>query len=155
MPRRTEPDPFAQAIGLRVRAFRQSAGLTLEQLAYESDLGSKGHLSDLEKGLVVPNVHTLRSLAEHLGVLVADLVVNPAGSVREELFAGTLGAKDSELRLLMMRLRKAQPARVYPALASTRTLSVADKNARSAGVTRAKTDVSIKRAPTKRKPAKS
>ena len=85
MPRRAEPDPLALEIGQRVRALREAAGLTLEKLAYESDLRSKGHLSSLERGLVMPTVLTLQRIAERLGVLVADLVIIPGRSDREQL----------------------------------------------------------------------
>jgi len=47
MPRRTTPDPIALAVGARIRQLRREQGLTLEKLAYESDLGSKGYLSDI------------------------------------------------------------------------------------------------------------
>lgn len=48
--------------------------MTIEKLAYESDLGSKGHLSSLERGLVLPTIETIRVLAERLGVLPLDLL---------------------------------------------------------------------------------
>ena len=66
MPRRAEPDPLCLAVGQRLRALRTEAGLTLEQLAARTALGSKGHLSNLEKGLVCPTVQTLKSLADAL-----------------------------------------------------------------------------------------
>ena len=56
----------------------------MEKLAYESELGSKGHLSNLEKGLAVPTIETLRVLAERLGVLPVDLL-NVGATAREEL----------------------------------------------------------------------
>jgi len=85
MPRRTKPDALALAIGLRIRALREEAGLTQEKLAYTSELGSKGHLSSLEKGLVMPTVATLRSIADRLDVLVADLVNDPTENERAKL----------------------------------------------------------------------
>lgn len=85
MPRRSEPDPLALAIGQRVKRLREEAGLTIEKLAYESEFSSKGHLSSLERGLVMPTVSSLQRLADRLGVLVADLVTDPAGSDRERL----------------------------------------------------------------------
>ena len=57
----------------------------MEKLAYESEVGSKGHLSSLEKGLVMPTVETLDKLAARLDVLVVDLVINPEKSERERL----------------------------------------------------------------------
>ncbi len=68
MPRRSTPDPLAQRIGARIRELRQEAGLTLEKLAYESEVGSKGFLSDVEKGLARPTVETLAAIAERLEV---------------------------------------------------------------------------------------
>jgi transcriptional regulator with XRE-family HTH domain len=83
MPRRRRPDPLAHLVGARIRQLREEAGLTLEKLAYESDLGSKGHLSDLEKGLTRPNVHTLKVLADHLGLLPLDLLTFPEQDQRQ------------------------------------------------------------------------
>ena len=52
-------------------------GLTLEKLAYESEVGSKGFLSDVEKGLARPTVETLAAIAERLEVKLLDLVTFP------------------------------------------------------------------------------
>jgi transcriptional regulator with XRE-family HTH domain len=38
----------------------------LEKLAYESEVGSKGFLSDIEKGLARPTLATLAALSERL-----------------------------------------------------------------------------------------
>lgn len=78
MPRRRKPDILAAAIGARIRQLREEAGLTAEKLAYESELGSKGFLSDIEKGLARPSVTTLKVIADHLGVRLLDLVTFPA-----------------------------------------------------------------------------
>jgi transcriptional regulator with XRE-family HTH domain len=85
MPRRKSPHPLAAAVGRRIRQLREEAGLTIEKLAFESEVRSKGHLSSIEKGLVMPTVATLSSLAERLGVLVADLVINPDADDRQKL----------------------------------------------------------------------
>lgn len=77
MPRRDAPDPLAAAVGQRIRALREARGWNLERVAFESGLASKGHLSDIEHGRVVPTVATLRTLAEHFGVEVLDLVTFP------------------------------------------------------------------------------
>ena len=63
--------------------------MTLEKLAYESELGSKGHLSDLEHGLAVPNVRTLHKLADHLGVRLLDLLTFPDQDKRQRLIDRT------------------------------------------------------------------
>jgi len=84
MPRRTIPDPLALAVGERIKVLREEAGLTIEKLAYETDV-SKGHLSSIEKGLVRPTIQTLQVLADGLGVLLLDLVTFPADGDRQRL----------------------------------------------------------------------
>ena len=59
--------------------------MTIEQLAEESNTGSKGHLSNIERGLVRPNIHTLKQIADGLGVKALDLLTFPKRSVRERL----------------------------------------------------------------------
>lgn len=87
MPRRSSPDPVAAKIGHRVRAFREAQGYTLEKLAFEGGLSSKGHLSDLENGRLIPTVRTLHALATHLGIELMDLLTFPDTSVRHRLVA--------------------------------------------------------------------
>lgn len=105
-------DPLAASVGQRVRALREARGLTLEKLAFESGLSSKGHLSDLEHGRLMPTVATLRTLAERLGVELMDLVVFPETSVRHRLVAKTLGVPERRLEKLLAELDSiAAPAR--------------------------------------------
>ena len=101
MPRREQADPLAAKIGARIRALRQAIGLTQEKLAYEGGLKSKGHLSGIEKGLVLPTVHTLAILAERLEVDVLDLVTFPEDSVRQQLVDRTRRLKPGTLRRLL------------------------------------------------------
>ena len=72
MPRRNRPDPLAQVIGQRLRQLREQRGLTAEKVAYESDVGSKGFLSDIEHGLALPSLQTLDRLAKYLEVQLFD-----------------------------------------------------------------------------------
>lgn len=97
MPRRQNPDPLAQRIGQRIRQLRQRAGLSLEKLAYESELGSKGHLSDLERGLTRPTINTLKAVADRLGVPLLDLVTFPEDSERERLVEALRELPDEEV----------------------------------------------------------
>src|SRR5258708_6392243 len=89
MPRRARPDPLARRIGERLRELRHERGMTLEALAWARDdaraAGSKGHLSDLERGLAVPNVATLARLADSLGCSIADLVTFPERDERQRV----------------------------------------------------------------------
>ncbi len=107
MPRRSIPDPLAQRIGARVRALRKEAGLTLEKLAYESEVGSKGFLSDIEKGLARPTVETLNAIAERLEVELFDLVTFPDESERQRLVDRTRHLTKGAVRRL---LRRTSPA---------------------------------------------
>ena len=89
VPRRSTPDPFAAAIGQRVRAMREARGWRLEQLAWSGGRSSKGHLSDLENGRLVPTIASLQGVAQLLGVDVVDLLVDPKQSLRHQLIAAS------------------------------------------------------------------
>ncbi len=103
MTRRSEVDPLSAAIGARIRMFRDEAGLTLEKLAYETDQ-SKGHLSDIERGYSRPSIATLNRIAEHLGVLLLDLVTFPEDDARQEVTDRLRGLSDKDLRQLRREL---------------------------------------------------
>ncbi|HXJ22030.1 MAG TPA: helix-turn-helix transcriptional regulator [Polyangia bacterium] len=123
MPRRAKPDTLSQAVGARIRQLREELGITMEQLAYESEVSSKGHLSNIERGLVRPTAYTLNALAERLGVDLADLVTFPAESERARLFDLTRQLPAARVRLLLQeaeemaarapRLRAAEPPARY------------------------------------------
>lgn len=89
MPRRTSPDEIAIAVGERIRSLRQAAGLSIQDLAERSGIYSKGHISNVERGLVRPNVQTLKQIAEGLGVLPLDLLTFPADGARQKLIEAT------------------------------------------------------------------
>jgi transcriptional regulator with XRE-family HTH domain len=114
MPRRHSPDPDAKAIGRRIRALRCEAELTQEKLAYESDLGSKGYLSDIEQGLALPTVKTLRVLAERLDVLPLDLLTEPDADPRQKLIDRTRGLTVGALRKLLRQIPSPRSPRGTP-----------------------------------------
>jgi transcriptional regulator with XRE-family HTH domain len=105
MPRRQTADPLAQAVGERIRHLREEAGLTIEKLAYESELGSKGHLSTLERGLARPTIQTLKALADRLEVKLLDLVTFPDEDDRAKLIDRTREMSASEIRRLLKQSR--------------------------------------------------
>jgi transcriptional regulator with XRE-family HTH domain len=120
VPRLRRPDPLSQRVGARIRELREEQGLTLEKLAYESDVGSKGFLSDIERGLARPTLRTLTALADHLGVALLDLVTFPAQGERQELVDRTRRASAAQIRawlaeapspLLRPPKRRAKPRR--------------------------------------------
>jgi transcriptional regulator with XRE-family HTH domain len=85
MPRRSSPDQLALEVGRRIREIREEEGLTIQELAETSELGSKGHLSNMERGLVRPNIQTLKQIADGLGVLPLDLMTFPRHDHRQRL----------------------------------------------------------------------
>jgi transcriptional regulator with XRE-family HTH domain len=85
MPRRKKPDDLALLVGERIRELREDEGLTIQDLAETSELGSKGHLSSMERGLVRPNIQTLKQIADGLGVLPLDLLNFPSHDTRQKL----------------------------------------------------------------------
>lgn len=67
MPRRLIPEPLAAKVGARIRELRTERGLSIAALAASAGL-SKGHLSSVERGLVLITVNTLEVTARALGV---------------------------------------------------------------------------------------
>lgn len=73
-------------IGLSVKAARRRLGLSVQQLADQSGL-SLGLVSQLERGMGNPSLHTLRSLADALGLSLSrlvDPVLDDVGIVRAD-----------------------------------------------------------------------
>ncbi len=66
----------SQTVGLRIRQFRESAGLTQKGLAHAADIG-RVTLVRLEKGEQTPRFKTLDAIAKALGIRVAELLVEP------------------------------------------------------------------------------
>ncbi|MDX2055495.1 MAG: helix-turn-helix transcriptional regulator [Polyangiaceae bacterium] len=101
MPRRDHVDPIGAKLGQRIRALREEQGLTQEKLAYEAGLKSKGHLSGIEKGLVLPTIQTLSLLAERLGTELVDLLTFPDESDRHRLIDLSRSMKVGTIRRLV------------------------------------------------------
>lgn len=101
MPRRDEVDPLAEKIGRRIRSLRQAVNITQEKLAYEGGLRSKGHLSGIENGRILPTLSTLALLAERLDVELLDLVTFPDDSSRQLLIDLTRRLKPGTVRRLI------------------------------------------------------
>lgn len=111
MPRRIAPDKLALEVGQRIREIRLAAGLTIEELANTSKLGSKGHLSNMERGLVRPNIQTLKLIANGLGVLPLDLMTFPKKNVRQKLVDLTRTLSVKQLNETLRWLGKSQATR--------------------------------------------
>ncbi len=63
--------------------------MSIQDLAERSAIYSKGHLSNVERGLVRPNVQTLKQIAEGLGVLPLDLMTFPEQDARQKVIEAT------------------------------------------------------------------
>jgi len=115
MPRRDSPDDVALAVGQRIRELREDQDMTIQQLAETSAIGSKGHLSNMERGLVRPNVQTLKQVADGLGVLPLDLVTFPKMDIRQRLVDLTRALSKSKLaeilRAVLRHHREAKASR--------------------------------------------
>ena len=76
------------AIGARIKAARERAGMTQEDLAAELDM-SPTHISVLERGRKAPKLETLVNIANTLHVstdmLLQDVVVRAADGLASEL----------------------------------------------------------------------
>ncbi len=104
MPRRKTPDPTAKAVGQRIRQLRSERGLTAERLAFESDLASKGYLSDIEKGRASPSLRTLQVIADYLEVLLVDLFTFPERDDRQALIDRSRWLSAGSVRKLLRDL---------------------------------------------------
>jgi transcriptional regulator with XRE-family HTH domain len=106
MPRREKADPLSLRVGARIKHLREEQGLTQEALAWESAIQSKGHLSNIEAGLVRPTLHTIKHLADRLGVLPLDLICFPEDDPRQELIDRTRDAAPGMVRKLLTQVRR-------------------------------------------------
>lgn len=110
---RTTPDQSASRVGSRVRRLRQEAGFTFDAFVEETGLG-RGYVSELERGLVIPSLTALESMAAALGVTPADLVLG--STERERLFDRARRLAPAEVgRLLRLADRLHPPEGEAPA----------------------------------------
>ena len=104
---RVEPDPLAAAVGARVRRLRREQSFSFDAFVEEVGLG-RGYVSELERGLVVPGLGALATVAAALEVTVADLVVGVSGRVtpREDLYEITRDLPPVAVRRLLAEARR-------------------------------------------------
>ena len=62
-----------EIVGNKMQQFRESCGLTQEELATKSGISVK-HISVLERGLKIPRLATFLKIAEVLGITPNDLL---------------------------------------------------------------------------------
>jgi transcriptional regulator with XRE-family HTH domain len=103
---RKTPDPLAAQVGALVKRLRKECEFTFDAFVEETGLG-RGYISELERGLVVPTIHSLAKIARALDVTVADLVVG--ASERERLFALARELSPDDVRWLLARAEERVP----------------------------------------------
>ncbi|MDE2739247.1 MAG: cupin domain-containing protein [Paracoccaceae bacterium] len=74
----TKPGHNLEPIGIKVRNRRRELGLTLQELADETNL-SVGFISQLERDLTSPSLSSLATIARTLKAEIADFLVVPGG----------------------------------------------------------------------------
>ena len=98
---RTKPDPLAKVVGERIRNLRKQQDFRFDAFVEETGLG-RGYVSELERGLVVPSIHSLSKVARALGLTLADIVLGD--SRREAFFEATRGISDEDVEQLFALL---------------------------------------------------
>jgi transcriptional regulator with XRE-family HTH domain len=113
MPRMSKPTELTTTIAERIRKLREEYGMTQEGLANASDM-SKGHLSNIERGLVNLTSSTADKLAKGFELEIFDLFTFPERNGRHKLTdlgrrltRGTIRKTNKEWELLPPPKKKA------------------------------------------------
>lgn len=97
-----------RAIGARIKAARERAGMTQEDLAAELEM-SPTHISVLERGLKAPKLETLVNIANALHVssdmLLQDVVLYAANGLASELSAAITKLSPKEQERILNAIR--------------------------------------------------
>ena len=97
---------LAKKIGRRIRQLRRERGLSLAELAFESEPDmTRFHLSHIERGTRLPSVRVLFGLAERLDVEPFELLlVDDAGRAQiTEMVRQLPGSRADDLRRALDR----------------------------------------------------
>jgi transcriptional regulator with XRE-family HTH domain len=97
-------DDLARLVGERLRAARRERGLSVGALAEAAGVG-KGSLSEIENGIRNPTLSTLYAVAGTLGVPLATLIAERAGT--------RIASPGVEARLLDVTRDSGQTVEVY------------------------------------------
>lgn len=96
MPRRVTPTSFTAKVGARIRELRVERGMSLAELA-DAGFLSKGHLSNVERGLAAITTATIERLAQALGLAPLFLFTFPADDELAEVAELTRGLPRGEV----------------------------------------------------------
>ena len=103
---------LARGIGKAVRARRKARGLSQEQLAESIDIAPQ-FLGRIERGLTLPSVPTLCSLAGGLDIMPGQLLPDPAHGIVHAADAHAVGYQPDAERLrqlIAVRIATFQPS---------------------------------------------
>lgn len=118
MPRRSIPEPIAMKLGARIRELRIERGMSLAALAAAAGL-SKGHMSSVERGLVLITVGTVVATARALGVPPFVLAMFPDEEPLSAVIEHVRSAQGGDTNKAAGQLRKL----VFGQVASSRPAS--------------------------------
>ncbi len=99
---RRRPEPVAKAVGETIKRLRRERRFSFDAFVEETGLG-RGYISELERGMVVPTVLTLKRVADVLEVTMADLVLGQ--STREVLFGLTRELEPRQIEALLAEVK--------------------------------------------------
>lgn len=95
-------------IGARIKAIRESRGMTQEDFAAALDL-SRNHISVIERGVKPPKLETFIAIANTLGVsadtLLFDVIDHASDSVSSELFTSISELPKAEQTRIMNAIK--------------------------------------------------
>ena len=95
---RRQLHPLSRRVGRRIRRLRKEQDFDWDAFVEETGL-NRGHVSQVERGLVAPTLRTLSKIARALDVTVADLVLGD--TERERLFERTALLSRADVRRLL------------------------------------------------------
>jgi len=101
MPKRLHSHPFVTRIGKRFHDLRKEHKLSLQALTEGKNGGSKGYISQFERGQALPTLVALDRMAARLGVDLVDVVNFTERGLRNQLLEMTRGLGDRELKHLL------------------------------------------------------
>ena len=104
MPRRKSATTITQTLGKRISLLRNQGERANVPAPARISAISRGHLSNIERGLVDPTVTTLRKIADDLGLDLPYLVTFPGESARQALIERTRFMSTAEVDELLKKL---------------------------------------------------
>ena len=90
MPKRTHSDPLVTRIGQRFHQLRKERGLSLQALTHGKTAGSKGSVSQVERGQALPTLVALDRVTANETTAVFGVEATPWADIVRTTLAGLL-----------------------------------------------------------------